>query len=125
MKNVKLKSFEVYSEPTGCDGINKYFAKVVYEHEDEKGVWETTYPKIVIPIEQYDMPKMNHCFGDIPLFDFRTVDLGFGDLPVIANEDNIYAVSKLVKPKIHEMTIAEIEKKLGYKIRIKGEEETK
>ena len=37
------------------------------------------------------------------------------------NEDNVLAVDKIIKWKCHEMTIEEIEEKLGYKVKIVGE----
>lgn len=44
-------------------------------------------------------------------------DLGFGKLPV---KDNIYEI-KRIKDKEQTMTLAEIEKKLGYKINLVSE----
>ena len=121
MKNIRLISFEVYQEN------DNYFAKAVYRFEDEKGIWEETYPKIRLPINQYSIPAVNHTETAnyrghiIDATIDSTIDLGFGELPLEETDKCVLAERRLVKEKVHDMTIAEIEKKLGYKIKIVGE----
>lgn len=118
--NYRLISFDVYQEqPSGY-----YFAKAVYQCEDEQGIWEMTYPKIHLPILQSSCPIVNQEFGITG--DIVTIDLGFGELPLKSiyrawKGGEVFAERKLIKEKVHDMTIAEIEKKLGYKIKIVGE----
>lgn len=118
MKNIRLISFEVYQEN------DNYFAKAVYRFEDEKGIWEETYPKIRLPIAQYSIPVVNHTetsnYHGVHIIN-ATINLGFGELPLEETDKYILAERRLVKEKVHDMTIAEIEKKLGYKIKIVGD----
>lgn len=115
MNSCRLISFEVYREPQS----RYYFGKVVYQVEDERGIWEETYPRIRLPILQSTQPKIDIVHGIIG--DIATIDLGFGELPLKMDDTKSYAERKLVKEKIHDMTIAEIEKKLGYRIKIVDE----
>ena len=47
-----------------------------------------------------------------------TIDLGFGDLQLLRNSDNIYATDRIVEYFCKEMTLEEIQSKLGYKVKI-------
>lgn len=115
MNSCHLISFEVYREPQS----GYYFGKAVYQVEDERGIWEETYPRIHLPILQSTHPEIDIEYGIIG--DIATIDLGFGKLPLKMDDTKSYAEIKLVKEKVYDMTIAEIEKKLGYRIKIVDE----
>lgn len=114
MENVRLVSLEMYQED------EEYFLKAIYRFEDESGVWEETYPKIHLPIVTYRRPLIT-CEFSTTLVNYAYVNLGFGDLPLKEDHNGVYGERKLVKEKVHDMTISEIEKKLGYRIKIVGE----
>lgn len=115
MENVRLTSLMLIRENDG------YFLRATYQFEDERGIWEETYPRICLPICTSSRPMINCQFGSSACANNITVDLGFGELPLKEIRKNVYAERKLIKEKIHDMTISEIEEKLGYKIKIIGE----
>lgn len=125
VKNVTLKSVELEKEELS-KGIFKFHLNVTYQYEDEKGIHEYNIPKISIPINSGVIPNIREDISESIEWGYyklhrHTVDLGFGDLTVEKNEDNVLAVDKVIKWKYHEMTIEEIEEKLGYKVKIVGE----
>ena len=110
MENVMLKSFNVFEE----DGM--HFAHIVYRYEDEKGLWELTVPKLRIPLE-LDSFKIKTDTAGGP------IDIDFGKWRMYPVDEDIYAKNVLIEEKIHNMTVEEIEEKLGYRVRIvKGED---
>lgn len=110
MENVRLKSFNVYEE----EGL--YFAHIVYRYEDNKGLWGLTVPKVRIPADPH------RC--DLELArDGSTLDFGLGKCCVYPVGMNVYVRTALIEEKIHEMTIEEIEEKLGYRVKIVSGEE--
>lgn len=111
MENVMLKSFTVFE----VDGI--HFARIVYRYEDNKGIWELTVPKLRIPLQPYSFKIETDIAGG-------TMDIGFGKWRMYPVDMDVYARKVLIEEKIHDMTVEEIEEKLGYRIRIvKGEDE--
>lgn len=109
MENVMLKSFNVFEE----DGM--YFAHIVYRYEDAKGLWELTVPKLHIPLKPYSF-KIKTDTAEGP------IDIDFGKWRMYPVDGDIYAENVLISEKIHDMTVEEIEEKLGYRVRIvKGE----
>ena len=110
MENVLLKSFNVYEE----EGL--YFAHVVYRYKDDRGLWELTVPKACIPVEPYRF--------DLKLDpDGGTLNFGLGKCRMHPVDMDVYARKVLIEEKIHEMTVEEIEEKLGYRVRIVNGEE--
>jgi hypothetical protein len=112
-----LKQSTTYIE----DG--KIYLKLSYTYEDD-GIHEVTFPKIdlgfyteQIPSVENRLPsyaKVDNCYGDS--FYLRGVRMPEYDCP-------IYSFDKLIKPAVKEMTIEEIEKKLGYPIKIVNKKE--
>ena len=96
--------------------INSYVINISYRHTDKVGnVDIISIRDIPITIKPY--PDFNRLYYGCE----TSIDLGFGSLdfyPGITSEEirRIHTVTK-------EMTIEEIEKKLGYKIKIVNEKE--
>lgn len=109
-----LKDLQLYKEN------NKYYLSALLDHEDKGGYYKVSVPKIRLPIScncLIDAECDNH-FGE-PIYSV-TVNLGFGELNVEPIDDkNNYYTLNCIKEKIHKMTLAEIEKALGYKIELK------
>lgn len=122
--NVKLENVEVYTS----DGHVRL--KLIYVCEKEDGFYrvaipnvDTTIPINAIPqITLYDYPVTEsskaYIYADdvcLPIHD--------GSIPEFDNINHVYFAEKFVSHKVREMTLEEIEKKLGYKVRIvnKGE----
>lgn len=108
-----------------------YFLDVRYETEDAEKVMEYHFPKVGLPIE-YAECSTNLIDGDY--YDCRLV-LPSDDLPCYKgtatfirdkkdggresiNVPETYFASCVIEEKTKEMTIAEIEKKLGHKVKI-------
>ena len=109
-----IKDLQLYKEN------NRYYLSALVEHEDERGVYEISIPKIELPVER-------NCIIDKTVTDRNykphtvvSINFGFGKLYVepFDNNDN-YCTINCVEEKVHKMTLAEIEKKLGYKIELK------
>ena len=96
--------------------INSYVINVSYRHTDRVGNVDIISIRD-LPITIYPHPIVNRkfsCYGCE-----TSIDLGFGSLesyPEVTSEEirRIHTVTK-------EMTIEEIEEKLGYKIKIVGD----
>lgn len=108
----KLVSLTLHEDK---NGYPRYYLQAVYEVENECGVHKVTFPRIVLPVVN-SFPiitiEQSHFFDEI-----ATIDIGFGELPMHKDEGS-YAVAELLKEKVHDMTIEDIEKELGYKIRV-------
>lgn len=104
-----------------------------YEYEDESGVHRRYYPKVEFPF----------FYGELPPEEFSSDRFGHDELTIslITNEvavhrgnfcnpmtsqlmKDVCIIDNLIKPAVnaHEMTVEEIEKKLGYKIKIVNKE---
>lgn len=89
-----------------------YYLNLTYECEDEKALYMLNVPRVALPC--LNDPYIN-AGGD------NGAAIGFiGGVRLLIHRDmNGALFSKVViKEKIHKMTVAEIEKKLGYKIEI-------
>lgn len=124
-KNVKLVDAKAYK------GNGTWYVELLYEYEDGSGVHRRYYPKVEFPF---------FC-GKLPPEEFSSDRFGRGELTIglIANEVAVFrgnfcnpmsgqivhdvcVIDNLVKPAVHNMTIEEIEKELGYKINIINKE---
>lgn len=126
VKSLILKDKEIFIED------NRLYLKLVYEYENERGVHELIIPKIELQIRTDCIPLINN-FGP-PLFDDYSVK--WDSIEFKLSRDNVTIekngrtnicpkaayVINTIKEKPREMTIAEIEKKLGYKIKLVSEE---
>lgn len=115
MNNLKLKNLQLYKEN------DKYYLAALFGQEDKKGFYELSVPKILLPIApncSVDVDIGTTIFG-VP---YNTVTVDFGIVRLYAepfdNERNFYT-KKLISRKAHEMTLEEIERELGYKIKLK------
>lgn len=115
MESAKLKSLTLIREN------DRYYLSAVYRVEDDNGTWELSYPRIELMINKNFAPLLSATYGAD--FNEIVIDLGFGDLPLKEIRKGIYAERKLIKEKVHDMTVSEVEKALGYKVRIIEEAE--
>ena len=95
--------------------INSYVINISYRHTDREGNVDIISIRD-LPITIYSHPIVNRkfsCYGCE-----TSIDLGFGSLesyPEITSEE-----TRRIHTATKEMTIEEIEEKLGYKIKIVG-----
>ena len=131
MTNQRLKDAAVYFE-NKCP-----YMKLVYEYEDEKGLHEIVYPKVEFPFDTCNVPTVYDSYtqlcpsrdgchlyiinytNEAQLFKgVAHIDIG----GIVHTYDSVYYVDKIIKPKVHEMTVEEIEEKLGYPVKIVAKE---
>lgn len=103
----ELKDLTLYKEN------NEYYLKAIYEQTNEIETVIVEIPKIHLPLRaEFTIESYGSRYTFYINYD---VDLGFGKLKACMNKDGD-VMTYQVKEK--EMTIDEIEKKLGYKIKI-------
>ena len=124
--NEKLVDATAYQDNNGT-----WYMELKYEYEDESGIHERYYPKVEFPF---------FC-GKLPTEEFSSDRFGRDELTIslFTNEVAVFrgnfwnrhsgqlmhdvcVIDNMVKPAVHEMTIEEIEKELGYKIKIVNKE---
>lgn len=120
-RSVELTDLQLYH--AGADG---YCLSAKYRVEDEHSIKEVYIPKIRLGVRS-DWLIVNYLNSYDDFDNSRyTADIGFGALQMLPEKINGHDVcftETTIKEKHHEMTIAEIEEKLGYKIKIVGEKE--
>ena len=95
---------------------------VTYEVEKRNG----TYSRIVdIPIYFEDSPIVMDCIRRDSMFRGYNyeINLGFGDLKGFVYDSDKLVTEILIKERVEEITIEEIERKLGYKVKIVNNKE--
>lgn len=107
-----LKNAELYKE----DGF--YWLKLIYEVEDDKEVAEIFIPKVSLPLRLNEC-ALNHATMFHGIVDPPTISLHEGiELTVHKDKDGIVYGKRVLKEKVHELTMDEVEKKLGFKVKI-------
>ena len=127
-KEAKLEKVEAYT----LHGHVRL--KLIYTCEKEDGVYrvaipnvDTTIPVDIIPqIALYDYPVTEppEAASEAYMYtDNVCLQICDGSIPEFDNINHVYFAEKLVSRKPREMTLKEIEEKLGYKVKIvnKGE----
>lgn len=112
-----------------------YFLDVRYETEDSEKVMEYHFPKVRLPIEYAEIEQSLSVINSAEPSEIKLV-LPWADLPCYKgkatfvreakdgrgresiNVPEVYFASCVIEEKTKEMTIAEIEKKLGHKVKI-------
>ena len=122
-------------------GFNNWFMHLVYSYEDEKGVHKVIFPKVDFPFPTLSIPvpsneplsDRHYCGTGVKIS--YTPCMSISPLPItklqkdtdrLAKARGIdtpnYAFDIVTEPAVHEMTINEIEEKLGYKVKIVNKE---
>lgn len=109
----------------------KYYMSVTYMYEDDSVVKEYIIPKIRIPLHKDSKFEIKQDFRYLPFGNLREkyyiknefgqqFEVEEGDIPGYPTKH--FYIERIIKEKTHDLTIEEIEKKLGYKIRVVGKE---
>ena len=113
--NDKLKHAEIYY----LEGA--HYIKLVYEYTDNDGTHKVTIPRLDFPYELVHIPNIHtELYGSIRSISLDS-DLVLRPQTVNTQEGpvtDVCYVDELITPKVREMTLDEIEKKLGYPIKI-------
>lgn len=129
--NVQLVGVTAYT-----DEYEDWFLKLVYTYDDNKGKHELIFPKVDLPFSMLGIPYLvsnsngdfinmtnSYTFGEDAYCHVRE---GVVKNPLTGKEiDTTIMADILIKPKIHEMTLEEVEEKLGYKVKIVSNKDTK
>lgn len=120
--SVRLSDYSTYIE----DG--HLWASLTYIIENDRNITEIKIPKVSLGI----MVKPNTFevrleFNSYAFPDVAHVDIGMHRFPITLGDtyeaENVYFTEKILEEKRTEMTLEEIEEKLGYKIKIVSEKE--
>lgn len=127
--NEHLTSAEVYFE----EGIP--YIKLEYEYENDDGTHRILFPKVEFPFSCLRVPTLNEiddqCYiSSLITMNFRPCmfSLFKGNAKIIKDDgaavkhNNVVFLDVITKKKIHEMTLEEIENRLGYSVKIVSKE---
>lgn len=117
-KDFELTKLDLFKED------DTYFFAATYRLEDDFGIKEIHFPRIVAPISTSYIAITAGNYGRDG-DDFAMVDLG-GDVRTYAycgGKHNVIFTETVIEEKVHEMTMDELEKKLGYKVKIVNKKE--
>lgn len=93
-----------------------FYLSATYLMESKEKKYEITIPRIALYISnEFPMVNVDSTVSRVPAV---TIDLGFGELPVLADSLKTWYIQKTI---FEELTISEIENRLGYKVKIVGE----
>lgn len=112
----ELKNIKLIKE----DG--NYYLDVTYHYENEKGIYKFNMPRVLLPFPKYCIPFINRGMMESEAELVLNRDLR---LPIREFNDgnNFYFLKEVpIRLKPRKITVAEIEKELGYKIEIVSEE---
>ncbi len=117
MKKYNLVDLQLHKVELMKDVVT-YYLSAVYRYETNCGVYEVDIPHIELPLwNDFNMKNEFGYYGPC----CHTINIGFGDLPMRSDKHGNMFYEKLIEEKIHDMTLDEIEKKLGYKVRVVSE----
>ena len=122
-------------------GSDTWFMRLVYSYEDEKGVHKVIFPKVEFPFPTFSIPVPSNEALPYRHYCSTGVNISYNPcmfispLPItklqkdtdrLAKSRGIdtpdYAFDIVTEPAVHEMTLDEIEEKLGYKVKIVNKE---
>ena len=120
--NVELYSITPFKE-NEC-----WYLKLIYKYEDEDGKHTVVIPKVLIPFSQQDLPVIrssqsyNEYLLERPYIDCRDSMMLYKSTCDLASERGVkepaYYFNIITEYATKEMTLDEIEKELGYKVKI-------
>lgn len=117
-----LKKADIFREG------DMWFMRLEYEYEDNRGKHLVTLPKVDFPCSLWYKPNVDfcNCMATLGLEESASIEIseslnlhkGSVTDPLTNKAINAFYTDIIVEPKIHDLTLDEIEKKLGYKVRI-------
>lgn len=131
-KNERLIDIRPYQTRSG-----EWHLELTYAYEDEKGEHNVIFPDVQCPFPTSAVPFpdttphaigifIRSCDYSIPGLEEIPLDIGYCRLAQESGiTDQAYVFDIITKYFTREMTIEEIEKKLGYKVKIVSKESEK
>ena len=97
-----------------------YYLDLVYRVEDDKTVELYKLPRVRLPLKENDVTIRTDHDG----FSYIShANVGFGYLRLHPDKNGVQYTVETIETKTKEMTLEEIEKKLGHKVKIVSEKE--
>jgi hypothetical protein len=96
-----------------------YYLTPTYRIEDDIQIVEETLHKIPLPLTNISIITSEHDDSG------HHVDIGYGPIYIPSNRVDTFASVKVIEEKFQELTVEEIEKRLGYKVKIVDNQKTK
>lgn len=125
MSNLKAKNIKLVDALAYTDENGTWYMGLRYRYENESGIHERYYPKVEFPFFCRKLPLGRNELT-ISLFTNEVAVFRGNFLNPVTGRmmHDVCIIDNLVKPAApaHEMTIEEIEKELGYKIKIINKE---
>lgn len=127
--NVELTSIVPFKEDW------RWYLELIYKYEDEQGKHTVVIPKAAIPFNQCSLPSINRlepyyrCSLESPYIDCNNSMPLYDSVCDLANERGVKKPACyfdiITEYNTKEMTIDEIEKELGYKVKIISKEDNR
>ena len=124
--NVELSDIIPFKE------YGQWYLKLIYKYENKQGKHTVIIPKAAIPFNQKDLPSVHMplydkiCLPEQPYLDCRDSMLLYNAICDLAinrgAKDPCYYFDIITEYNIKEMTLDDIEKELGYKVKIVNKE---
>lgn len=122
-------------EKVKCENVElindngQLYLSVRYLLENESEIVRLNIPRIQLPINLSACPQIEYSHAYNDWINYRGqkpyIRCGYRDQLAIEKHNDITYTLETVENKTHKLTVAEIEKKLGYKIEIVSEESKK
>lgn len=116
MEKHELKDIQLFEEN------GQYYLKLKYIIENDHRVEELEIPKVCLRFNKNFYPNLNYRRDAYKYQEECDLCTGFGSMKVLPGEtseaNHVFYTVKLIEEKPVEMSVSEIEKKLGYKIKI-------
>ena len=114
---VDLTDLVLEKDVNGC-----YYLGAKYRIEDENSIRELRIPKMLLNVRPNNVIIRHDKLCLMP-----EVNIGFGYMPLVYEDprNKIFYTETVIEEKTHEMTLDEIEEKLGYKVKIVSKKEEK
>ena len=94
---------------------DEWYLEAMYEVKEEYMTKIVTIPKISLPI--YNVPVITRSCG-YGCLSTNTIDLGFGELSMHPDKNKHLFTERITEERAEEVTVEDIEKKFGHKIKI-------
>lgn len=112
---------------------NRWYLKLIYKYENDYGKHTVIIPKAALPFNQKDLPSVHRPLYD-NIFSYEPPIMDCRDSMILYKKKCDLAIKRGVKDPYYyfdiitehntkEMTLDDIEKELGYKVKIINKEE--
>lgn len=113
--DVSLTNVELVQASNG-----NYYLDITYHIETDQLVNEVHMPRVSLPLSPKGFEIHEYGTGWPPLY---KADVGFGTTHMHKDKDGVCYTVKTIEIKTKEMTLEEIEKRLGHKVKIVNRED--